>query len=213
MPLDHGERHADGGERAENIVGDARGELLQLLRLALHEGVVLLLNALDLSHHPDGREGGHCREQCAERGELPGDPASSVPYRFDALRGAFRHDDVVVDEVLRHQTGRVAERPQLAAHGLAGPVAVAGAGLLQRPLRGLFECRERAPQLAQEHRFPLVRGQRSCLREQAVDAPSRLLHLVPGFVVTLDGLDDPRVHLAKLRAQIADDADVGRCVP
>jgi len=85
--------------------------------------------------------------------------------------------------------------------------------LLQRPLRGLLESAQGAPQLAQERRFPFVGGERCGLCEQVVDAPSRIHHLVQGFIVTLDGLDDARVHLAKLRAQIADDADVGRCVP
>ncbi len=76
-------------------MGDAPGELLQLLRLALRQRVTVLLDALHVPHRPDRDPGREQRDHRAEGVELPGEAVSLVPRRLDALRGLLGSLDVV----------------------------------------------------------------------------------------------------------------------
>ena len=161
-----------------SAVGDAAGELLQLLRLALHEPVVLLLHALNMPRGADGAPGRQRGDHRAQPVELPGEPVSPRPGGLDPLGGALGHMNVVGHELVRCLARRVAAQPHLGPQRLVRQIGVSAARLLQGPLRRLVEGADGAVQLSQQDRFRRVGRERHRLLEQLVDALARFRHVV-----------------------------------
>ena len=107
-----GER--DRGERAQHVVRDAPGELLQLFRLALDQPPVLLLQAEDVPDRASHQRRRDRREHRAQRVELQGETIGPLVHGLDAGGHFLGLARVRIEEVLRLGRGGIPKGQQLA---------------------------------------------------------------------------------------------------